>query len=204
MKDLWLVKSAILFASCFVLCGELPAQEPKCDEIVAMAGMARAGSSADLTNWKRKAGDSYRAQVVFASRNFELHPADQSAASAILELIPSNQESDSVWHELGESFCQAESVKDMTALGRLGDRLPRDLARAVLLVPGKMQDYVSYAQTSIGDPHSDYTVQMQKVCKARHKQFVDAVNNLSAKDKNWFVSKIFNLDGCHPLLFPEQ
>jgi len=92
----------------------------------------------------------------------------------------------------------------MTALGRLGDRLPRDLARAVLLVPGKMQDYVSYAQTSIGDPHSDYTVQMQKVCKARHKQFVDAVNNLSAKDKNWFVSKIFNLDGCHPLLFPEQ
>jgi hypothetical protein len=66
-----------------------------------------------------------------------------------------------------------------------------------------MQEYVSYALMSTC-PDCDYAVQMRKVCMARHQQFVDAVNKLSAKDKKWFVSELFNPDGCRTLAFPEQ
>jgi hypothetical protein len=78
------------------------------------------------------------------------------------------------------------------------------LARAVLLVPDKMQDYVTYAYISIQNPESDYAIQMQKVCRVKHLEFVSAVDKMPLDDKKWFVAKIFNPDGCHPLAFPEQ
>jgi len=77
------------------------------------------------------------------------------------------------------------------------------LANAVLLVPEKMFAYVTYAPLSV-NPESDNAVQMKRVCRARHKQFLDAVNRLSPDDKNWFGAKIFNPQGCRTIAFPEQ
>jgi hypothetical protein len=204
MKDHWLAGSIIFSTSSLALCNMSLAQEPNCHEIGAMAAMARANSSTVLMTWKPRAGDSYRAQVVFATRSFELHLADRRAASAVLDLIPKNDEQDSVWKSFGDSLCDAETLKDMFALGRIGDHLPHDLARAVLLAPSKMFDYVSYAITSTQDPHSDYAIQMQTVCRARHQEFVNAVSKLPPDDRSWFVSNKFNPDGCRPLDFPEQ
>jgi hypothetical protein len=186
-----------------VLCGTLSAEEPNCSEIHAIAGMAGAKSTALLMSWKQKAGISYRAKVVFALRFFEFHPSDQRAASAVLVLIPTNREQDSVWHETGALLCQNESSEDMIVLGKFGVRLPHDLARAVLLVPGKMFDYVSYANTSCGDPDSDYAVQMQVVCRSKHREFMEAVDQLPADAKKWFLSSTFNPGECRALAFPE-
>jgi hypothetical protein len=37
------------------------------------------------------------------------------------------------WGGLGDSLCDRETLKDMTILGGLGERLARDIARAVIL-----------------------------------------------------------------------
>jgi hypothetical protein len=66
-----------------------------------------------------------------------------------------------------------------------------------------MLAYISYASVSTQDPHSDYAVQMQSVCQARHIEFEKAVDKFSPSDKSWFVSRIFNPDRCNALAYPE-
>jgi hypothetical protein len=190
-----------------VVCGTsgagLCAQEPNCDEAAAMTRMARAKSSEAVTVAKQKAGDKYRAQVVFAARSFELRPTDKSAAVLLLNLIPQDDGQQTTWMTLGDSLCDSESVADMKSLGELGDRLPRDLAKAVLLAPDRLPGYVAYAPTSVQDPHSDYAVQMQTVCRAKHSEFVKAVEGLPIDKRDWFVKHILNPEECHALALPE-
>jgi hypothetical protein len=118
-----------------VVCGAsgagLCAQEPNCDQTAAMARMTRAKSSEAVIAEKQKAGDSYRAQVVFAARSLELRPTDKAAAVLVLNLIPQNDGQQTTWMTLGDSLCDSESVADMKSLGRVGDHLPRDLTKAV-------------------------------------------------------------------------
>lgn len=195
----WLVSAAIGT----VFCGASSAQELNCDQAAAMARMARARSSAMVAAEKQKAGDSYRAQVVFAARSLELRPMDKKAAVLLLNLIPQDDAQHTTWMTLGDALCSGESAADMKSLGRLGEHLPRDLAKAVLLVPDKLPSYVSYAPTSVQDPHSDYAVQMQTVCRAKHPSFVKAVEELPADKRDWFVKHVLNPDGCHALALPE-
>ena len=183
--------------------GALSAQEPSCKEIAAMAQTARSKSAATLASWKVQAGDGYRAKVVFAFRSFELRPADIRSATAVLDLIPRTEEEDSVCHTFGDLLCGSEAKEDMVALAELGARLPSDLARAVLLLPDRMRQYVAYARVSVQDPDSDYAVQMRRVCRTRKQQFTRAVNNLRQDEKSWFVQNIFNPDGCRVLALPE-
>ena len=208
MKDLWLVRSVVSIGACLAACAALPAQERACLETSAMAAMARANSPAVLEARKEKAGDSYRAQVIFAARMLESEPQDKSAAELLLNLIPKDEvgPEQGVWLELDElDQCPSGRVpdSDLKQLWRLQYHLTRDLANAVLLVPEKMFAYVTYAPLSV-NPESDNAVQMKRVCRARHKQFLDAVNRLSPDDKNWFVAKIFNPQGCRTIAFPEQ
>jgi hypothetical protein len=91
----------------------------------------------------------------------------------------------------------------MKILAQLAERLPRDLTRAVLMVSGKIPEYVTYSITSVEDPHSDYAVQMEKVCKARHAEFFDAVTKLPREKRDRFLKYVFDLDGCNALTLPE-
>lgn len=209
MKGLSLAVSSVLAAICMVYAPQLPAQEPGCVDTSMMGRMARANSPAELKERKQKAGDSYRAQVIFAARMLEIDPNNKSAAESLLNLIPESIESphEAVWLELDElPECPSGGVpgSDLKALDLLQYHLPRLLARAALLVPDKLPDYVSYAYVSIQNPDSDYTEQMQRVCRVKHQLFVNAVDKLSPRDKKWFLSKIFNPDGCRPLHFAEQ
>lgn len=203
MRIRYSLKLLVGLAGCIGLCGALSAQEPNCGDVVAMAKIAHAESSAVATAAKQKAGDSYRAQVVFAARSLELRPGNKKAAVLLLSLIPQDDGQHTTWMTMGDSLCDAESAADMKSLGRLGERLPHDLARAVLLVPDKLPSYVSYAPTSVQDPHSDYAVQMQTVCRVEHPEFVKAVEGLPTDKRDWFVKHIFNPDGCHALALPE-
>jgi len=170
--------------------------------------MARANTPAALKERKDEAGDSYRAQLIFAARMLEIDPGSKMAAESLLNLLPKDEfgPEQTAWLDLAQlEQCPSGGpyVDESESLDVLEYHLPRLAARAAVLAPDKMFDYVSYAQFS-ATPESDYAVQMRKVCMARHQQFVDAVNRLAPKDKRWFVSKIFNPDGCRTLTFPEQ
>jgi len=203
MRVIWIARWACALASCLVLCVALSAEEPNCREISAIARTAHAKTSRAVVEEKQKAGDSYRAQIVLAARSFELHPMDRKAAVLLLSLIPKDDAQHTVWMTMGDSLCDAESVDEMKSLGALGDRLPHDLARAVLLVPDKLPEYVAYAPTSVQDPHSDYAVQMQTVCRGKHAEFVKAVEGLPTDQRDWFVKHVLNPAGCHALALPE-
>ena len=180
------------------------AQKPNCGEVDAMAKMARAVSTAELAAHKLNAGESYRARVVFAVKQFELDPQRQDAAVLLLNLIPNNDEQQHLLMTLGDQQCGSESYHEMKLLAQLEERLPRDLARAVLLVPDKIPEYVAYSILSVQDLHSDYAVQMQKVCRARHTEFVAAVAKLPWQKRDRFLKYIFDLDGCNALTLPED
>src|SRR5208337_1927407 len=83
-------------------CKVLPAQKPNCGEIDAMAKMARSMSTAELAANKLKAGESYRAQVVYAMRLSELDPQRHDAAVLLLNLIPKDDQQQHQLMTLGE------------------------------------------------------------------------------------------------------
>lgn len=165
--------------------------------------MARMSSSPALRKLHTHAGDGYRSKLVFAFRLFEIDQSDMDSGLRVIELIPRNADQDAVWHSLEGSLCEHESVEDMKSLGGLQARLPHDLAKAVNRQPNKMHEYISYAYDSIQDPHSDYAVQMQTVCHHHHELFLNAVNQMSEKDRNWFSMKIFNSAECRAIALPE-
>jgi hypothetical protein len=193
------VALTFLLASCKVL----SAQKPNCGEIDAIAKMARAISTAELAAHKLNAGESYRAQLVYAAKLSELAPQRQDAAVLLLNLIPKDEQQQHVVMTLGEHHCETESYHEMKMLAQLEERLPRDLTRAVLMVPGKIPEYVVYSVTSVEDPHSDYALQMEKVCRAKHDEFFDAVTKLPREKRDRFLKYVFDLDGCNALTLPE-
>jgi hypothetical protein len=165
--------------------------------------MARTKSSLVLRQLGSVADGGYRSKLIFAFRLFEIDQADTNSALKVIELIPRNPDQDAVWHSLEGSLCDHESVEDMRSLGSLQARLPHDLAKAIEMHPDKVYDFVSYAYDSIQDPHSDYAVQMQAVCRRHHGRFLNAVNQMPEKDRNWLTTMIFNPSGCHPIALPE-
>jgi hypothetical protein len=183
-----------------VLCG---AENLSCSQVAAISKMAASKSTPSLAKWQKKAGDSYIAHLVYSFRAFELNPRDRQLASRLLSLVPPSKEDEPLWHTLDGFLCEEERIADLKILAALQARIPHDLARAVVLFPKKMLDYVSYAYTSIQDPHSDYAVQMRSVCLTQHKPFVSAVNSLASDDRQWFVKKIFDPDECRAIALPE-
>jgi len=216
IKLLWfrstgrVMKKTHEIANCIVVlawllapCKVLTAQKQDCGEVIAMVKMARAISSAELAANKLKAGDSYHAQVVYAARLFEFYPQDRETAVLLLNLIPKDEEQNRLLMSLGDHLCGTESFREMKALNQVGERIPRDLTKAVLLAPEKIPEYVAYSISSVQDPHSDYALQMQKICRSRHSEFVEAVTKLPPEKKDRFLKYIFDLDGCNALTLPE-
>ncbi len=173
-----------------------------------MAAMARAKTITVLKHYKPSAEDNYRVQLIFTARSLELNPNDKEAAVLFLDILPrdyddSRQES---WLDLPHlSDCKNGGIpeSELKPLFVLQYHLPRVASQAVLLAPGKMREYVSYGLIA-NWPDSDYAVQMRKVCRAKHADFIQAINTLEAKDKDFFLSRIFKPEGCRTIFFPEQ
>jgi hypothetical protein len=168
-----------------------------------MVKMARAISSGELAAARLKAGESYRAQIVFAEMEFEFYPQKHDMALLLLNLIPKDDEERHVVMTLGDHLCDFETPHEMKSLNQIGNHFPRDLARAVLIAPEKLPEYIAYSVVSVKDPHSDYALQMQKVCRARHTEFVDAIAKMPAEKMEEFLKYVFNPDGCDALALPE-
>lgn len=164
--------------------------------------MARAQSVQVLTQLGAIAGDSYSARLLFTFRMFEIQP-NMNSAQKVTELIPRNHNEDGAWHSLNGFLCEQESLAEIKTLASLQARLPHDLASAVDAYPDKMYLFVSYAYDSIQDPQSDYAVQMQLVCRHKHGRFVNAVNEMPVKDRDWFITKIFDPAECRAIALPE-
>ena len=149
------------------------AQEPGCLEISRVAAMAKAESISTLKRERQKANDSYRSRLVFAARSLEIDPKDKAAGESLLNLLPKDElgPEQEIWMDLPQlQKCPSGGVadSDLFPLFRLQERLPRIAAKAILLQPTRMSDYLVYGLLASGDPHSDYAIQMGAVCRRRH------------------------------------
>jgi hypothetical protein len=209
MKNRLVFKTAVFIVTLPGLNLQLHATEPGCTEISLIAAIARAKTPSDLKLRKQNAGDGYRAQLIYAVRMFEIDPDSRTSAESLLKLLPKDRlspEQDVCLDLVHLEACPSGGIpdSDLEPLFKLQPRLPRDAARAVILVPSMMFDYISYASISVGDPHSDHAIQMKKPCEKMHAQFTAAFGKLSEKDQSWFRTKVFNPDGCRIMAFPEQ
>jgi len=200
-QGIWII--AVVLAFFLAPCKGLFAQKSNCGEIDAMAKMARAISSGELAANRLKAGESYRAQVVFAEMEFEFYPQKHDVALLLLNLIPKDDNEHRAVMTFGDHLCDFENPHEMKSLNQIGNHFPRDLARAVLIAPERLPEYVAYSVASVKDPHSDYALQMQKVCRARHTEFVQAIAKMPAEKMEEFLKYVFNPDGCDALALPE-
>jgi hypothetical protein len=91
MKTHEIATSVVALTFLLAPCKVLSAQKPNCGEIDAIAKMARAVSTAELAAHKLNAGESYRAQLVYAAKLIELAPQRQDAAVLLLNLIPKDE-----------------------------------------------------------------------------------------------------------------
>jgi len=204
MKPNHVLPWLFLVAVCSISARGSFCQEATCHEIESLAKIARTRSTDALSREKRSAGDNYRAQVVFAARLFELRPRDKSAAILLLKLIPQDDAQQTILMTLGDSLCDSEVISDMKSLGRLRDALPRQFAGAVLLVPSSMPAYIAYSLTATLDPHSDYAIHMQRVCRQAHAEFMSAVSLLPSEKRESFTRHILDPKGCRAIALPES
>lgn len=167
-----------------------------------MAQMARATSMPELNALKTAAGNSYRARLVFAFRALELRPSERTAG-AVLDFLPQDDSHREEWYSLSGWICDDEQDRDVKTLAGLEARIPRDFARSVILVPGRMCQYVSYPIILGLDPHDDYAEETTAVCRKRHREFVAAIHQLPEKDRDWFLSFVFEPSDCRALEHPE-
>ena len=174
-----------------------------CKQVPVWVQAMHARSWAELSRLRSTGDNSYATQVVFAFRGRELRPTDHGAALALLKLIPHSREETGIWYEFNMPICQNVDFKELEKLGRVEEKQPRAFARAVLVAPEEMRAYVRYSLESVGNPHSDYAQQMARVCRVKHAEFLDAVQDLEADELKWFRTGILEPKGCRALHLPE-
>ena len=90
-----------------------------------------------------------------------------------------------------------------TVLARVPEKYAAQLAKAVLLSPRHIAEYVKYSIIAIGDPHSDYAPQMARVCRRAHQLFMRGLNQLSESDKEFVARQVIEPATCKALALPE-
>lgn len=202
MKSYPIHLSSLVLAIVAALSGQVCAEHLSCAQVHSMARMARSRSTSELNSLRTSSGNSYRAQLVFAFRALELQPT-QVTASAVLKFLPKDDSHREEWYSLSGWICDEEQDQDVKALAKLQARMSRDFAKAAILSPAGMFQYVSYPAIIGLDPHDDYAEEMVAVCRKRHREFSAAVNQLPEKDRDWFLRVVFEPSSCRALEHPE-
>jgi hypothetical protein len=197
MKHIW-VKLAI------VVVWSVGVRAQTCREITAAAELARAKSLAALRDASRDAGNDYRLHLIRAFRSFQLQPRSKEAAARLLSMVPGDDAQQKIVLTLGDSLCDSESAADMKALAQVNERFARELATAVLIVPSLLPRYLAYSTIAVQDPHSDYAVEMERVCRAFGPMFTRALGELPEDKIRVFTTQVMKADACQPIAIPES
>jgi hypothetical protein len=174
-----------------------------CEQVHLAAQIAGAGSLAAVEAAKKKAGTGYIVEIISAFRAFELQPKNKVLAEGLLKMIPRDDTQQEIVGALDTSMCDREDDADISILAGVRYSLPAMLAKAVRLAPAYMFEYVSYSLKAAPDPHSDYAIQMQRVCRVLHPEFMKAVGALAESEQKWFTTGIFDPKRCKAIAVRE-
>jgi hypothetical protein len=174
-----------------------------CNQVHAAARIVGSTSPVAVNEERKSAPSGFVIEIVAAFRAFELQPKNRPVAVLLLEQIPSDESQQEVLSALDAAVCDDESVAEMKALARVKYGFPQLLARAVEIAPEYMRVYIRYSLIAL-NPHSDYAVQMQRVCRSHPREFKKALSTLPETDRRWFAKDVFDPNHCRAIAIPEQ
>jgi hypothetical protein len=169
------------------------------------ARLAQARTAARLQQVHSKANVHDKiTELVFYTRWLSLSPQSIPAARGLLKTVPATKEEAIALITLADAPEEGDiSQGEMTALGQINDGWPRMLARAVLLLPASMKEYVVFLALAADDIHSDFTSHAQKVCRKFPKEFRSAVAALPEEDRTYVRRHVFDAEQCKAIFVGE-
>jgi hypothetical protein len=144
------------------------------------------------------------ADIVYFSQQMLLRPS-KNAAAGLLNAIPSTSAEQNLfinfsgWHD-GET----ESMHDMEVLGRIYERWPKLVTKAVLLRPDMMVQYVRFLRLAPNDIHSDFTGKAEKVCEKNRAAFGAAFALLPQEEQKYIRKYVFEPSSCKAIFLSES
>jgi len=174
-----------------------------CQPVKMLATYVRNGSAQIPDMGAKDDSSRYLIQLVRAAHSFETTQKSKNRALALLDKLPKSEEQFVGWISLGDLLCDGEAVADMKVLGRLGDRLPRLVVRAVIEIPLRLPEVLRFALIARRDPHSDYAVQLQRLCKLQKRAFLAARESLTNTERGDFDFAVFDVRSCRAKALPE-
>ena len=174
----------------------------QCDNVQNAISIIHARSLRQIAQVKSVSGSDYRVDLVRAFRVFDLQRSRVNA-DGIFRLLPKNDKEYEVWMTMGDSLCESEDIVDMATLDNFSLRFSRLLAKAVVESPGNISDYIKFIILSSQDVSNNFGKDVDLVCKARHRLFVGAVNDLQKHEARWFSTHVINVNSCQLLSLPE-
>src|SRR5580700_5793046 len=199
----WLVAGLLLaVCGCSLLAQDAPSP-PAGPDYKLVTQMARCRDMKCLNAYREQVGNSRLARIVFYEKWLVLEPS-LVAAEGLLHNLPQSEAEQLQMTTLADRHEGAtESDEDMANLAELYKRWPRSLADAAMALPQYLPEYIRYGLLAPNDPHSDYTGNEERVCRADRSRFESAFERLDKKSQAYLRKTIFDPDRCRAIFFSE-
>ncbi len=193
----------LLNACCFSLLAQDPPPPAAGPDYKLLTLMGRCREMKCLNAYREQVGNSKLARIVFYEKWLVLEPS-LVAAEGLLHNLPQSEAEQLQMATLADRHeGVTESDEDMANLAELYRRWPRSLADAAMALPQYLPEYIRYGLLAPKDPHSDYTGNEERVCRADRARFQSAFWRLDKKSQAYLRKTIFDPDRCRAIFFSE-
>lgn len=199
----WLTAGLLLNACCFSLLAQDATPPAAGPDYKLLTLMGRCRELKCLNAYREQVGNSKLARIVFYEKWMVLEPS-LVAAEGLLHNLPQSESEQLQMATLADRHEGAtESDDDKANLAELYQRWPRSLADAAMALPQYLPEYIRYGLLAPNDPHSDYTGNEERVCRADRARFESAFERLDKKSQAYLRKTIFDPDRCRAIFFSE-
>ena len=201
----WLAAALLLSAACCLssLAQDVPPPAPVGPDYKLLTLIGRCREMKCLNAYREQVGNSKLARIVFYEKWLVLEPS-LVAAEGLLHNLPQSEAEQLQMATLADRHEGAtESDDDKANLAELYQRWPRSLADAAIALPQYLPEYIRYGLLAPNDPHSDYTGNEERVCRADRSRFESAFERLDKKSQAYLRKTIFDPDRCRAIFFSE-
>ena len=201
---IWLAVALLLSAACVCRLLAQDAPPPAAGpDYKLLTLMARCRDMKCLNAYREQVGNGKLARIVFYEKWLVLEPS-LVAAEGLLHNLPQSEAEQLQMATLADQHeGVTESDDDRANLAELYRRWPRSLADAAMALPQYLPEYIRYGLLAPNDPHSDYTGNEERVCRADRSRFESAFERLDKKSQAYLRKTIFDPDRCRAIFFSE-
>lgn len=149
---------------------------------------------AELDRDREALPPSFIFYLMHAYRRFQLE-GSVGSAGLLLQALPQTKVEYTATYEIDAGDC-AIAPGESRALDAAYDGMELIAAKALLLSPANMDQYVRFGIFATQDVHSRFGALTVPVCRAYPRAFKRSVMRMPSKDRSWFTTHIFDAWHC--------